>query len=112
MTNEPNSDKPLEQTLGRLAVRTDGKICMGGLFDGQDVLEPGALYEIVDIMGDIYLRKIGKSSFTEIQEGHPVLSNRQLGNWGCDVSTIIRSHTHYLLTADELIAALERKIDD
>ena len=66
--------------LGRVAVRTDGKLVMGALIPGiPGTLEAGALYEIRDDGENIILKKIGMSSLTDIQNGHPGLSHQGLG---------------------------------
>jgi len=91
----------------RLAVRLDepyseGHLVLGKSFHG--CLEPGMVYEIVNVMGDLTIKKVGISVATVAAEASLGEGKRPVGaqiHWGHTVGQVVESGDH-LLTVEEV----------
>lgn len=84
------NDRPIRTC--RIAVRSDGGLILG---KNAGVLEPGMVYEIRDILGELTLIELGQSAacIPHQESGRP--------SWSSDASVLIRDAVH-LLTVDEV----------
>lgn len=79
-------------TLARLVYRCDGK--NGGIFIGagaigQNFFEHNAVYEVVEILGQTMIRKLGKSTIREVHEATDDSLEIPCINWGWRIDDII-----------------------
>jgi len=88
------------RSVGRLVFRGSSK--NGGLFIGclfktaKDFFKPNHVYEIQEIMGEVFLKDMGPSILTK-----PNKRRRNFPNWNCSINDILESGAPWVLTQKE-----------
>ena len=89
--------------LVRLAVRSDGGLVLGKNI--RNLLKPGMVYEITEVLGELAVREVGESVATYRDREHAAgRTDRALSSyasWGRDPSTLVIDGDH-LLTVSEV----------
>jgi hypothetical protein len=90
-------------TIGRLVISDRGdepRLILGMIFSGASTgLKPNVVYEIIEIMGEIILKPLGKSAIRQFVNS----PNNNTGIcWSNDVNSIVYNGSH-LVTGKELL---------
>jgi hypothetical protein len=87
-------------TLARFVVRPNngGDLLLGAIYKGQKDIEPGYIYEIVETLGEISIKKVGPAAIGVTRK-----DSKLDINWGFSVNEILDwGEKRHLLTAKEV----------
>ena len=100
---------PVARFWTRMADPTDGLFIGATMVKG--VFEPNTIYEIVDVMGEKMIRKIGKGLVAE--SGQTVYDSPLRTHCASDISDILTKANKYLfLTTDEYASLVSEANSD
>jgi len=95
----------------RLIFRGCGKdgLIIGSAVTDQSIFEPGMVYELIECLGEVMLRKVGPSIVGTMEEGHANWPIRHL-SWASDISTIVSEGGRELwLSRDEYAQVMAQR---
>lgn len=93
----------------RLIFRGSGEndgLIIGATLKGQTFFEPNQVYELVECMGEVMIRKLGQSIVGTMEEGHANWPIRHL-SWASSIDTILGEGDRELMLTREEYAQIQ-----
>jgi len=95
------------QLIGRFMTRPDDNLIIGKVITKNEIIKPGHVYDLYDMMGELVVKEVGKTAMKE-----KISESRKYGSeftWGMDVNSILTSGISTFMTESESLKYSEEK---